>query len=159
MNAGTVPFHGGSPGAQPGLVAAPLQGGGTVLPIRLYVKNVPVRTIGAPMDIATIAVPAGITRFGVVIGSSVNGGGGQILAETAAGSLGAASFKMWDGPNATGNAITGVSGGPSQAGAMVGLPGAGAGFVSTASTIYINQSVNSAFAGTCSFYVTIFPLP
>lgn len=135
---------------------------GTATPIILSTKpsspnGVTVLTAGSPADIATIAIPAGITRWRVI----PNTGQGIMLAESASGTLAAGTIALFDGAGGTGNAITVAIGGPSVSGGITGISGSTAGTmnaVSSSGTIYIRQTVNSVNAGALSFYITILPL-
>ncbi len=130
----------------------------SAVPIILSVKNVAVLTSGAPADIASISVPAWVTRW-TLVGSSV-GATSRLIAESAAGSLGAATFVVYDSSGGAGNVLSGGSiTGPSSAnlGVLIGATPPGSLAFSTASTIYIRQTANSANAGTCSFYLVVFP--
>lgn len=127
-------------------------------PIILSAKNVTVLTSGAPADIASISVPSWVTRW-MLVGSSV-GATSRLIAESAAGSLSAATFAVYDGSGGAGNVVSsGSITGPSSAnlGTLIGAAAPGTLAFSTSSTIYIRQTANSANAGTCSFYLAVFP--
>lgn len=131
-----------------------------LMPVTLFIKNVPVLTTGSSADIATIAIPPGITRFVVILANAATGGMCRCIAETASGSLAAGTFGLYLGPNATGGALSGPGAPfPSGAGVMTN-PGvvAAPAAIYSGNTIYINQGANSANAGTCSFYIMLFPI-
>jgi hypothetical protein len=130
----------------------------TAFPMILVVKNVTVLTAGVPADVATISVPAEVVRFGTAMGSNTSSGSVAAVAETASGTLASASFTLFDGAGGTGNTLYGPVVGAASAGAMT-RGSASVNILSSSSTIYIRQTVNSANAGTISFYITIMPLP
>jgi hypothetical protein len=122
--------------------------------VRLYVKNVAVLTTGSPADIAVIAVPSWLTRYICIAPSQLSF---QVVAETAAGTLGGATFLVRDGIGGTGTSLVTAANGPTAAGGIVMT--AGLAVIGTGMNLYIRQTANSGNAGTCSFYVTLFPLP
>ncbi len=132
---------------------------GSNAPIIVYVKSVTMLTAGTPADIATITIPAGITRWAMCPGGSFNGGGGKIFAETAAGTLAAGTVVCFDAAGGTGVTVSSSSAPPTGAALMTTLTGGSQTAFSTSSTIYIRQTGNSANAGTCSFYLIIYPIP
>lgn len=127
-------------------------------PVGLYVKSVAVLTTGAPADIATISVPADITRWRLAGGNTVGTAGGSVIAETAAGTLAGANFTARDAANGTGLTLTAGVAGPASAGAGSGWQMVATTNISTSNTIHIRQTANSANAGTMSFYLLIQPL-
>jgi len=130
----------------------------SAVPIILSAKNVAVLTSGAPADIASISVPSWVTRW-MLVGSAV-GATSRLIAESAAGSLSAATFGVYDGAGGTGNVVSlGSITGPASAnlGSLIGAVAVGTVAFSTSSTIYIRQTANSANAGTVSFYLVVFP--
>lgn len=124
------------------------------MPITLFVKNVTVLTAGVPVDIATITVPAGITRFICILPASLS-----VIAETAAGTLAGAAFVAFTAPGGSGLQMTLGASGPASAGLKTSGAQNNINNLFATATIYIRQTLNSANAGTCSFYITIFPLP
>lgn len=123
--------------------------------IRVYVKSLAVLTSGAPADIGTITIPAGVAARYLIPNHS---GAYIIYAETAAGSLAAGTFTIRDAAAGGGSAMTIASvAGPTAAGGVVSSSGAVT--VSTSTTLHVRQGVNSANAGTCSFYLTLNPIP
>lgn len=127
-------------------------------PVVVYVKSLTVRTAGGTSDIGSISVPAGITRF--AIRGNINGSAqGTIVAETAAGTLAAATFFFYDGANGTGNQLTSQCSGPAATTTGESIFATSPPPISTGSTIYVRQFNNSANAGTCSFYILLIPLP
>lgn len=130
---------------------------GSVLRV-IYVKNVEVLTADAPADIATISLPANITRWRLAGGNTVGTAGGTILAETADGTLAGANFTAFDAAGGTGLTLTAGGAGPASAGAGSGWQMVAATNISTSTTIHIRQTANSANVGTISFYLLIQPL-
>lgn len=139
-------------------------GAATAVPLTLYAKSVTVLTAGAPADIATITIPAGVTRWAVVATSDIDLNprwlGGVGIVETAAATLQDAVFVF----------RTAAGGGGIELGSLfTALTTVGTSDVimsfsatvatSSASTITVRQTIASANAGTVSFYITIFPLP
>lgn len=133
---------------------------GSAFPITLYVKSVTVKTSGSPADIATITVPAGITRWRIV-GIAASTTTSTFIAETAAGTLAGAAFESWTAAGGTGTQIHTSAVGPTAAtnALAVGWAAQNTSAAFTAGTITIRQTANSANAGTISFYITIYPLP
>lgn len=131
-------------------------------PIILVAKNVVVNTSGSPLDLVAIPVPANITRW--LLSSAAAGGATcNVIAETVSGTLAAWTFTLFDGPGGTGIPLTNSATGPTTAtgaGSRIPIsiptPGGSQGW-SVSNTIYIHSTVNSANAGTVSFYITIFP--
>lgn len=128
-----------------------------IAPITLYVKTVTVLTAAAPADLATIAVPAGVTRFHVQ--GTATTGTCFVVAESAAGTLAGATFNLFDGAGGTGTQLLTVTGPTTGTPTGKVWPASDATAISSASTLYIRQVGNSANAGTVSFYVVILPLP
>lgn len=136
-----------------------IKGGATaIMPIQVYVKNVTVLTAGAPADIATISIPPGITRY-ILPGSVTAQDAGLIVAETAAGTLANGFFQIRDAAGGAGNQMTDSRTGPTGASTKGSWSPQSSSVVYTAQTLSVRQTVASLNAGTCSFYVTIFPLP
>lgn len=133
------------------------------LPITLYVKDVAVLTSGAPADIATITLPAGITRaaiYAAVDEASVTKTLGSAgIVETASGSLAAAAIYLFDGPAGTGNNVGSFEYSLGTAGSAATPTFGATSPVVISGPIYVNQQEVSANAGTVSFYITIYPLP
>lgn len=132
-----------------------------ITPIMLYVKSVSVLTSGTPADIATITIPAGITRWRVLGNASGGPGTSFFYSETAVGTLAGASFTYFDGAGGTGNTCSVAQAGQTGAGVVIGNSPvlANSAFLSTSNTIYVRQTANSANAGTISFYVVLIPAP
>ena len=128
--------------------------GSTVFPFLIPIaKNVSVLTTGAPADVANVTLPSWCTRFIIALTN------GRLVAETASGTLAGAAFTVRDAANGTGNVLTTSASGPSSTSVTVGVAGAAtSGVTSTATTLYLNQSANSANAGTISMYLLIVPL-
>tara|TARA_R110000868_G_scaffold40556_1_gene139833 strand:- start:2618 stop:3829 length:1212 start_codon:yes stop_codon:yes gene_type:complete len=128
---------------------------GGVGALTFYAKSVTILTSGgAGADIATITLPAGFTKYRVTNSSSL-----VVYAETASGTLAGASFQVRDTAGGAGTSWTSSPLGPTAAGLATVAVGNDAAATSTSGTIYIRQTANSANAGTCSFYVTVWPLP
>ena len=134
---------------------------GCIFPITVFVKSVTIRTTTTTnTDIATITLPAGITRWRAICSTSASAGpNSTVIAETASGTLAGAQFAIYDAATQGGTKMTATFVGPASAGTMVIITGNVITSVSTSGTVYINQSNQSANAGTCSFYFTIFPIP
>jgi hypothetical protein len=127
-------------------------------PILLSVKNVTLRTTGAPADIATITIPAWITRWaltGLANTTSLN----AIFCETG-DSTAALSAAYTAAAGAGVLMFTAVEVGVAPA-AVKWVPSSSQSkFYTTAShgnIIYIRQTVNSTLAATCSYYVFLVP--
>lgn len=127
------------------------------LPIIVYVKSLTVKTTGTPADIGTITVPSNISRYwlpGAGTGVYVL----HVKTETSSGTLAAASFTIRDQASGAGNALTGSVAGPGAPSAT-SVVATNSNLTYTASTLYVYQTASSANAGTCSFYLTIMPMP
>jgi hypothetical protein len=127
---------------------------GTVQPFIIWFKNVTVLTSGAPADVASATLPSWCTRYRLA-----QSGVHLCIAESAAGTLAGASFVVRDTAGGGGNPICNNFAGPASTSVVVAPVNPGASVLpSTAGTIYLNQSVNSANAGTISVYLMIVPL-
>lgn len=123
-----------------------------VQPFVIAFKNVTVLTTGTPDDVASVALPAWCTRYFVILTGS------RCLAESAAGTLAAASFTLRDAATGGGNAASSSFAGPASTSVMVNITGTAASSPPlTSSTLYLNQTSNSANAGTISVYAVIVP--
>lgn len=127
-------------------------------PYIAVLKAATVLTAGSPADIGSIALPSWITKYRMCLGTSANAGGMACYADTASGTLASATFVARDTASGGGTALTSNANGPTAANLSTAAAPNGALTVFTSSTIYINQTFNSANAGTCSFYVIIFPM-
>lgn len=136
-------------------LARAILGFAAMTPIILSVKNVTVLTSGAPADIASISVPAWVTRW-TLRGTGIGASSG-FYSEAGSGDFSAASFICYDGAGATGNAVSNSSVGGGTAQRITSLSGASGIPFSTSNTIYIRQTANSANAATVSFYLVVFP--
>lgn len=152
--------------ASNGLLGAGSPGGtggssyGTVAPITLYIQSVNLLTAGSPADVASINIPSGITRWRLAASTSATTSvGNSIWLESQTGTLAAATFVIRDGATGGGTALTTSASAPSGGAPFTNVAAASATTRSAAATIYINQTANSANAGVCSFYITIFPSP
>lgn len=131
---------------------------GSVMPIILYAKNVPVRVAGTPADIASIPIPSGISRYRPFGNSATTAPFFWAYVEAATGSV-ACSVVINNGANGGGSQLDGLQITlPSAQGVMAGDVGVG-NLVSTSGTLYIRQSTNAPGTGMCSFYLNIWPLP
>jgi hypothetical protein len=130
-----------------------------IAPVVLYAHAVTVLTAGTPADIATLTVPAGITRFRIAGGNSAATSNNQLVADTAAGTLAGASFTAFDAAAGGGNQLLAAASGPTAAGVAVGWACNSANAISTSSSIVIRQTANSANAGTVSFSIVVIPVP
>ena len=123
-----------------------------VQPFVLAFKNVTVLTTGTPADVASVALPAWCTRYYVILTGS------RCIAESAAGTLAAASLNLRDAAAGGGNAASSNFAGPASTSVMVNITGTAASSPPhTAATLYLNQTANSANAGTISVYAVIVP--
>lgn len=123
-----------------------------VQPFVLAFKNVTVLTSGSPEDVSSVALPAWCTRYFVILTGS------RCLAESAAGTLAAATFILRDAASGGGNAASGSFAGPASTSVMVNITGTAASTPPhTSATLYLHQTVNSANAGTISVYAVIVP--
>lgn len=150
--------------AATGLIGAGSLGGsggtsrGSVAPLTLYAKSVTILTSGVPADIATITVPAGITRYFLLGGISADAP--NVIVSETGGDKSVAAIGARSASAGGGVALLPEIGPPSTNG--VGATWASedaTGTIYTNSTIYLRQTGASANAGTVSFYITIFPLP
>jgi len=135
-------------------LAEALQG----MPIVVSARNITVLTSGAPSDIASITLPAWLTRYMPGVGTSATTCWSRIIAETAAGTLAAGQFGVYSGAGGTGTLMTtgAVTTLPVSAGATSPVQFT-AGAVFANNTIYIRQTANSANAGTISVYLVLVP--
>lgn len=127
------------------------------MPFVVSVKNLTVRTGDAPMDLATINLPASIGRWGLAV--ALSSAMSRAVAETAAGTLAAGTIQIYDQAGGAGTAMLSVSQTlPAAAGTGVGLNSTSSLF-STATSLTIRQIGNSANAGTISVYLMVIPFP
>lgn len=149
-----------------GVIGAGILGGsgaasyGSIVPQTLYAKSIPILLTGTPTDIATIAVPVGITRYH--IGFSPISASNCLCctySESAVGTLAGANIQFFDSPNGAGNAFTTQQLAPTGANLITSFSTSSPIPVSSAPTIYVRQNSNSVNSGICSFYITIFPIP
>lgn len=119
------------------------------LPIIVAVKSVTVLTSATPADIATITLPAGITRY---IFSS-----GECYAETAAGTLAAGAMQMRTAAAGGGSQIGGNITPPASSGVATGIVGSQTAVFSN-TTLVFRQTGSSANAGTVSLYIVLYPI-
>jgi hypothetical protein len=122
------------------------------VPIWVAVKSVTILTAATPANLATIVLPAGITRYYIPAASAI-----QCYAETAAGTLAGGTIQL----------RTATSGGGSQIGSTITPPAAVSTMTTTAGsdtavltggTVYLYQTGNSANAGTVSVYIKLVPI-
>lgn len=123
------------------------------LPVVLFAKGLTVRTSGTPVDLATITVPTGITRWHLLSASS-----NVALAETGAGTLAGASFAVFTAAAGGGNQVTAAFLGPTNTTSLISIAANSLAAFSTSRSLVIRQTANSANAGTMSFYFTVYPL-
>lgn len=123
-----------------------------VQPFVLAFKNVTVLTTGTPEDVASVALPAWCTRYYVILTGS------RCIAESAAGTLAGATFSLRDAASGGGNSASSNFVGPASTSVMVSVTGTPATTAPhTSATLYLNQTANSANAGTISVYAVIVP--
>lgn len=124
-----------------------------VQPFILAFKNITVLTTGTPADLATATLPTWCTRYMVMLTGS------RAIAETAVGTLAAASFILRDAASGGGNFASSSFSGPATTNALVNVTGSAAGGPAhTSSQLFLRQTANSANAGTLSVYAVIVPL-
>lgn len=125
-----------------------------LMSVTVFIKNVTILTSGGlNTDIATITLPAGITRWHIPVAGKQY----YAVAETAAGTLAGASVALYDAPNAGGTEWVVPIAQPSGVGVAV-VGDSGSNTPSSSTTLYLHQTANSANAGTVSFYITIYPI-
>jgi hypothetical protein len=127
-----------------------------IMPVTVYAKSVTVLTTGVPADVATIPVPAGITRWKLIgtSGSSAN----AMIVETQTATTAAASFTCFDAAAGGGNAVTTASVPAAVANGVTVMPSSLSN-ASTSANITVRQTIASVNAGTISFYLTLLPMP
>lgn len=127
--------------------------------VTLVARQVPLLNAGTPADIAVLYVPSGITRWRI----PTAGGLSSVMVETQTGAFGFGAsnvFSGWEAPSQGGLQVL----------ASIGLSATGGQFApwngvlatiapSTSNAIYIRQGLSAVGTGTCSFYVTIYPIP
>ena len=149
-----------TPGVSAGRVQQLIDADEVNKPFVVSFKNITVLTTGAPADIASVTLPSWLTRYRVA-----SAGVHLLIAETASGTLADARFFLRNDANGAGSALTASMSGPASTTAMI-LPTAPATDpqtfqpigISTAGTLYLRQTANSANAGTVSVYLTLVPL-
>jgi hypothetical protein len=134
---------------------------GASSPIYFYVKNISILTTGAPADIGTITIPSWITRYAPATGTGVSVARGVIIVgESLSGTTASATFVVRDAASGGGNSVFSVNGGgPTATGTIAVGATTSTSQLYTSSTLYINQTANSANAGTISVYVLLTALP
>lgn len=117
-------------------------------------RNITVLTTGADADVATLVLPNWLTRFM----SGINTWG-NVVAETAAGTLASAGYSIYTGPGATGILFSG-SALPASIGVATVMTNGFVTHIATGSpiTLYLRQIGNSANAGVVSSFWQIRPM-
>lgn len=130
------------------------QGGMPVL-VKSGVLNV--LTAGAPADIGTISIPAWVTRW--AMGTAAPGSPSRVLAITAAGTLAAGAITLRDTPAGGGSAFSAsvILPASSTNCTPIGQSGA-ATYQTNVFTVHVNQTTNSANAGTIQIWLWLWPL-
>jgi hypothetical protein len=124
-------------------------------PVTVKIKSMTVHTSGSPQDIGTITLDGTLTRWGM-FGGGTNSAN-KYIAETAAGTLAAASVTAFETTAGGGATLIAATNLPASAGALV-TPANSLTGTSTSTTLVFRQTADSANTGTLSAYVTIFPL-
>lgn len=120
----------------------------------LMLKNVAAQTSGGAADIASIPIPAGITRWRL-LGST--GNVGNCVVNESSSSASTAAFTIYTAANAGGSAVTASFAGPGG-NALVNFGAASSVGFFTATSIFVHQTANSGNATNLSFYLGIVPL-
>jgi len=143
-----------TPGISAGRVQQLIDADEVNKPFMLAIKNVTVLTTGTPADVATVTLPSWCTRYRFTFsGTSV------CIAESAAGTLAGASFAVRDAASGSGSLIVGTITGPTSTSNVVQVTATSTSIVpSTAQTLYLYQTSNSANAGVISVYLMVMPL-
>lgn len=121
-------------------------------PLVVAIKNVSVVTSGAPLDVATISLPAWLTKY------TLAPSGSRCVPVTFSATMAGASFLVSDAANnadASKNINTSFLG-PATATGQVNVIGSSSVPI-TGGTLYVRQTANSANAGTISIYLLILP--
>lgn len=134
------------------------------LPFVVAIKNVTLRTTGAPADIGSVVLPAWLTRFIAAPDSSPNQNWcwNWVIKETGATTTigNAGTFGVFTGPNGSGDIVTfdDYISFPTTAGGKIPLyPQYPAFLHSGVSTLYLHQTGNSTVASTISMYLVLIP--
>ncbi len=126
--------------------------------IVLSAKNVAITTTGSPKDIATITIPAGITRWRA-FSASTTSNLSWILNESQTGTMAAASIAVRDATAGGGNIIFSATNPPATSGpTTVGWIVNSSTLTYTSGTLTVRQTIDAANTGVISFYVAIQPL-
>jgi hypothetical protein len=128
------------------------------MPFLIKLANLTVLTAGTPADIGSVTLPAWLTRFclyGAAAGPA-QASGLICIAESASGTLAGASFTLRDTASGAGNALSNAFTGPIAANGLSQTSGSNV--ASAGTTIFVNQTANSANAGTISVYALVIPL-
>lgn len=145
-----------TPGVSAGRVQQLIDADEVNKPFMLAFKNVTVLTTGAgvTVDVATITLPSWCTRYRFTFsGTSI------CVAESASGTLAGASFTIRDAATGGGNVMNTAFSGPASTSVVVQVTATSTSAVpSTAQTIYLTQTTNSANAGVISVYLMVMPL-
>ena len=122
------------------------------VPIYVAIKSVTLFTATTPVNLGTIVLPTGITRYFIPAASSI-----QCYAETAAGTLAAGTIQLRTATSGGGSQIGSTITPPASASTMTTTAGSDT-TVFTGGTIYLYQTGNSANAGTVSIYIKLVPI-
>lgn len=135
-----------------GLMAMVYDGVTYAPPITVMFKNVTVLTSGTPSDVASVAVPAWLTRYRAERAS----GSCFVYAETASGTLAGGSWTVYASSGGA-NQITNSFAGPTAQGATNVISSSLVSSLFSSGTLYLRQTANSANSGTVSVYLTLVP--
>jgi hypothetical protein len=127
--------------------------------ITFYLKSQAITTSGNPRDIATITLPAGVTRW-AVRGNTAVTACSWFVNETQTGSMAAGTLALFDAAAGGGTQMLQTTAPAATSSPTANNWGANAAAVmSISSSLVIRQMANSINTGTISFYVTIYPIP
>lgn len=111
-----------------------------------------VLTAGSPADLGSLTLPAWLTRYMCkAVGSTF-----RLYADTAAGTLGGATFIVRTAAAGGGTSMVATANGPTAAAGIVIANGLGV--AGTGASVYFRQTANSANAGTITFSLEVVPI-
>ncbi len=126
--------------------------------IVLSAKNVAITTTGSPKDVATITIPAGITRWRA-FSASATSNLSWLLNESQTGTMAGGVFAIRDAASGFGNIIWAAHSPPATSGPTVlALAVNSSTLVYTNSQLVIRQTTDPANTGVISWYLAIQPL-
>ncbi len=125
--------------------------------IILTAKSISITTSGSPKDIATITIPAGITRWRPFSGSAT-ANLTCLLNESQTGTMAAASFTIRDAASGFGNIIYSATNPGATSPLVAFMVENSQTLVYTNSSLVVRQTADPANTGVISFYLAIQPL-